>query len=75
MCVLLEGEEVKIRVFLVGGDSVLEIAETLEYSQIRRVSVEGQGMGATVQLHRGDGKIGIPMFRVHHWEEEEEPTS
>ena len=59
----------KVRVFLIGGESVYEVAETLDYENVRSVKVEGSNVGSTLMLHRGCGNVGIPFMRVHHWEE------
>ena len=60
----------KVVVYLIGSDSAFQVAETLEYEKVARVSVaESSGVSSVLRLHRGCGDVGIPFIRVHHWEE------
>ncbi len=66
------GEEaaiVRVVIFLITGDNIYESAETLTYEEVKRITVEGEGLTAMLTLHRAKGNVGVPVIRVHHYEE------
>lgn len=61
----------KVIVHLIGSNDSFAPAETLEYDGVKRVAVEGENLTAMLVLHRHKGNVGIPVMRVHHYEESE----